>query len=103
MKYKQYNIEPVFTEYSFGGNLALYFTEENENMFGVITVNLEDDDPSNERCAFIDTNNWEDNVCDWLETNGFGKQTGRLAISGFCVYPEFEFNEQVIERYKKEN
>jgi hypothetical protein len=65
MKYKQYNIEPVFTQYSFGGNLALYFTEENESMFGVITVNLEDDDPTNECCAFIDINTQLD-MCHWV-------------------------------------
>ena len=99
MKYKQYNVVPVFTEYEFGGNLAMYL-EQDGQMIDVVTVNI-DDELTNEQCAFIDINNMGEDVCEWLEENKFGKFTCNVGFSGFCVYPEFEFDKQVIERYKK--
>lgn len=99
MKYKQYNVTPVFTTYEFGGNLAMYL-EQDGSIFDVVTVNIEED-LTNEQCAFIDINNMSEDICEWLEENEFGKFTGNIGFSGFCTYPEFEFDKQVIERYKK--
>ena len=51
-----------------------------------------------ENCAYIDTNNNGNDIIDWLVSNGLGKLTGTTRISGFCVYPEFEFNmEKLME------
>lgn len=104
MKYKQYNVTPVFTTYVFSGNLAMYL-EQDGSMVNVVTVNIDDEldieQLTNEQCAFIDINNMGEDICVWLEENEFGKFTGNVGFSGFCVYPEFEFDKQVIERYKK--
>ena len=45
-----------------------------------------------DNCAFIDTNNNGNDIITWLEENGLGKLTGRTGESGWCLYPEFEFN-----------
>lgn len=63
-----------------------------------LTVNLALSKTCKPNCAYIDTNNNGDEIISWLEENGFGEETGRIAISGFCFYPEFEFNmEKLME------
>ena len=52
-----------------------------------------------ENCAFIDTNNNGDGIIDWIEMNGLGMETGRIRQSGFCFYPEFEFNMEELLKY----
>lgn len=55
-----------------------------------LTVNLSVKCQDN--CAFIDTNNNDDDILEWLEENNLGHCTGNMMPSGWCVYPEFEFN-----------
>ena len=55
-----------------------------------LTVNLSVKCADNR--AFIDTNNNGDDIIDWLVANDLGKPTGRERVSGWCIYPEFEFN-----------
>ena len=64
-----------------------------------LTVNLKESSRCNPNCAYIDTNNNGDMILDWLETNGLGEQTGRIAVSGWCVYPEFEFNMEELMKH----
>lgn len=64
-----------------------------------LTVNLDLSITCKPNCAYIDTNNNGDMILDWLETNGFGEQTGRIAASGWCVYPEFEFNMEELMKH----
>lgn len=64
-----------------------------------LTVNLNESVRCKPNCAYIDTNNNGDMILDWLETNGLGKQTGRIAVSGWCVYPEFEFNMEELMKH----
>lgn len=64
-----------------------------------LTVNLAESSRCKPNCAYIDTNNNGDSIILWLEDNGFGEQTGRLAFSGFCIYPEFEFNMEEILKH----
>jgi hypothetical protein len=61
-----------------------------------LTVNLEESCRCKPNCAYIDTNNNGNEIIDWLEVNGLGEQTGRIAFSGWCVYPEFEFDMDVL-------
>ena len=97
----------MLTLYKYGSNhlitfeLATYM--ENGNLYvgmlsnddGItlpwqnLTVNLSVKCQDN--CAFIDTNN-NDDIIDWLEENNLGHCTGNIMPSGWCVYPEFEFN-----------
>lgn len=58
-----------------------------------------------ENCAYIDTNNNGDEIIDQLENNGLGHPTGNMKPSGWCLYPEFEFNMEalmphVVEDYR---
>ena len=62
-----------------------------------LTVNL--GVTCNENCGFIDTNNNGNGIIDWLVENGLCKPTGRIKASGFCMYPEFEFNMEKLKEY----
>lgn len=110
IRYKQKWMFPVIEYYSTGiGSpiaLSLHSYNEKEKEFEpytYVTVNI----PYCKRgtgCQFIDTNNNELSIVDWLEENGFGKRTGNFGQSGFCTYPEFNFyvGEQFME-YKAFN
>lgn len=52
-----------------------------------------------ENCAFIDTNNNGNEILYWLIENGLGNVTHNLQSSGFWIYPEFEFDMEMIEQY----
>ena len=96
--------------------LATYV--ENGNLYvGLITHDLDYPDPWSDltvnlsiyckpNCAFIDTNNNGNEIINWLTVNHLGKLTGRMEMSGWCLYPEFEFNmdnlmKHVTEDYRK--
>ena len=49
--------------------------------------------------AFIDINNNGWQIIDWLVKNNLGKPTKLEMISGFCTYPEFEFNMEELMKY----
>lgn len=106
MKLKRYGqtweLTPSFSKYYYNGRLVLALFEQDRSLFDVVTVNIEDEPITNENCSFIDTNNSGNEIITWLEENGFGKTTGRFAVSGFCTYPEFEFKSDVIQKYKVE-
>lgn len=55
-----------------------------------LTVNLSVKCANN--CAYIDTNNNGTEIIDWLVNNNLGRLTGKTRASGWCFYPEFEFN-----------
>lgn len=65
-----------------------------------LTVNLSKKCKPN--CAFIDTNNNGEQIIDWLENNNLGMYTGNFEISGYCIYPEFEFDMNTVNKYVKE-
>jgi len=86
----------VFSKYM-NERLALQLIDkEDGSCYTVVTVNLVDEELSNKNCAFIDTNNNGARILGWLERNSFGRLTGRDGISGYCIYPEFEFKEDLI-------
>lgn len=53
-------------------------------------------------CAFIDINNNGSEIIAWLIANDLGFPTGYIKPSGFCVYPEFRFNMDILMQYVKE-
>ena len=65
--------------------------------WSMLTVNLSIKCAPN--CAFIDTNNNSDSIIYWLTNNKLGKLTGRVVQSGFCIYPEFEFDMDEVKKY----
>lgn len=61
-----------------------------------LTVNLAESSRCEENCAYIDVNNNGNEIIHWLEENNLGEVTGRIGFSGFCMYPEFEFNMETL-------
>ena len=66
----------------------------------VITCCL--DVPQQKNCAYIDVNNCGEDIIKWLERNGLGKATGRKVHSGYAIYPEFMFDENMLLGYTNE-
>lgn len=50
-----------------------------------------------ENCAYIDINNNGSVIIEWLMAHGLGHLTGNLRTSGWCDYPEFEFNMNALK------
>lgn len=90
-------------EYGMGSPIAIMlYVLENEHLeyYGDVTVNLPECNRSS-GCQFIDTNNNDVSIIDWLEENNFGKRTGKFGESGFCKYQEFDFYQgQAFHEYK---
>lgn len=87
--------------YASGGGLAIimYCQEEGwKESYAVLTVNLEDYPTFGNR-AYVDTNNLGDEILQWIEDNNLGQPTGEIGYSGFCVYPEYEFNLDEINKH----
>lgn len=78
------------------GRLALQLFDEDNCPYTTVTVNLVNESVCNSMCTFIDTNNNGDDIITWLEDNGLGRALGLYGESGFCTYPQFEFNEEVV-------
>ena len=94
------------SKYATNGNTAIQMWkwvkdgDEQEGYYepwSSLTVNLTKECKPN--CAFIDTNNNGDNIVEWLEANDLGFQTGNYEISGYCIYPEFEFDMDKLMKY----
>lgn len=90
--------------YANNGNLAVQMwchdDEEFPEPWSMLTVNLTRKCKPN--CAFIDINNNGDSIIDWLIANNLGTDTGVFEISGFCIYPMFEFNMDELKKYEEE-
>lgn len=46
--------------------------------------------------AYVDTNNcpW---AVDFIEKEGLGKRTGRVGLSGYCIYPVVKFDMKKVK------
>ena len=88
-------------KYTYGGGLALFLhcMENGEPVepFADITKNLAGY-PTSGFKAFVDTNNFPQ-VTELISEFDLGKLTGRVGCSGFCTYPEIDFNMKNIEKY----
>jgi hypothetical protein len=86
-----------FTKYQSNDQLAvqLICAKAPWSPFATITVNIPASNCLSPDLAFVDTNN-----CPWakefLEENHIAKYTGNTGISGFCDYPLYKFNKDVI-------
>lgn len=49
--------------------------------------------------AFVDTNNNGNDIEKWIIMNKLGVPTGRVYRSGFCIYPEYEFDMDEVQKY----
>lgn len=96
-KYKFNGYDIWFTKsfYAYGGSLAI-LSHCSEGPYATFTVCLEDE-PEDQECAFIDTNNLGNGVCSFLEDNKIAFPTGRYGDSGYCTYPEYRFDKKFLE------
>ena len=98
---KVHDITFQLDRYAFRGGLAILMNcnEDFPNEpYGILTVNLEDY-PTSGNKAFVDTNNLGDEILAWIEENNLGVPTGEIGYSGFCVYPEYSFNLDEINKH----
>lgn len=67
--------------------------------FGNLTVNIDDSNifANDVDTQFIDTNNLGNEIIHWLVENNIAKPTGMIGFSGFCSYPLFKFNKEVLD------
>lgn len=84
------------TEYACNDTLAVVATADDGEPYATLTVNLEDSDQwKGTEYQYVDINN-----CPWapelLEKNGLATNTGILGFSGWCQYPLFKFNTDLI-------
>lgn len=96
---EEYEVEAFKASYVENDNIAVII--ENEDFEEVLTVNLKDI-PTSKNCAFIDTNNvkWAEK---FLQENKIAKPTGRYGFSGFCSYPEYQFDMSKLKEYEDES
>ena len=88
-------------KYLYGGGLALFLhcLEKGKPVepFADMTVNLQMY-PTTGSKAFVDVNNFPQ-VVELIENNRLGHLTGRVGQSGFCAYPEVEFDLKEVGKY----
>jgi len=89
---KKLEILPSY--YMYNRTLAIELFEDGEP-YGVLTCCL--DDAPGRNCAYVDVNNMGKNIVEVLEKEGLGKRTGKECQSGYVVYPEFSFKEEVLK------
>ncbi len=49
-------------------------------------------------CAYVDTNNFPEAIT-LISEYKLGKRTGNIGVSGYCNYPEYEFDMTEIKRF----
>ena len=65
------------------------------DFYGDVTVNISELPYLH---STIDTNNNGNRILDFLEDKGFGQRTGEFLPSGYCRFPVFRFNEEMIQK-----
>lgn len=99
--YGTYKVSLGLDTYADNKRLAILITDwedGEEEPFAPLTVNIPDEAVSGANCNFVDTNNLP-YICTFIEENNLGKSTGRFASSGYCTYPEYQFNIDEIKKY----
>jgi hypothetical protein len=90
--------------YTENGNLYVGIISHDEGYpvpWQNLTVNLSVECAPNR--AYIDTNNNGNEIIFWLVENGLGDTTGNMLRSGWCMYPEFEFNMDELMKHVTED
>ncbi len=64
--------------------------------FADLTVNLPTAMKTNNNCVFLDTNNLP-NAEAFVRKIGIGKPTGKYGHSGYCSYPEYEIDTELLK------
>ena len=81
--------------------LAIVLSEENGEMFDVLTVSFGEMIALRD-CAYVDTNNLP-GAEDMLRKSGIAEETRFTHQSGFCTYPLWHFNPEFLKAIGKKN
>ena len=94
----EYEVKIRITQYTNNKNMALLITLKDGAPFTRLTVNLDEKLP--EYYAYLDTNNtpWAES---FVMKYNLGQPVGKAKASGFCVYPLYHFDKDILERYTK--
>lgn len=90
---KEYNVCFYLDKYSHLDNIyvGLYFLNEGSfEPYSNITVNLDNKIP--EGHGYLDVNNIDQGIINWLVENAFISEPISYGFSGYCVYPLVKFN-----------
>jgi hypothetical protein len=92
---KTYKLYIVLDHYVKDNSLAVVLIEDKTNeQFAVASVCLYPTTPS-EGCFFVDTNNLP-GIEEFLVENEIAFPTGMSGFSGYCIYPEYKLNKEVL-------
>lgn len=95
-----YDLCAQIGQYVHGNGLAIQLHFKNGDAlepYATMTVNLKNC-PTGENRAFVDTNGFPE-VVKLIDEYKLGKPTGRRGLSGYCIYPEYEFDRKELEKY----
>lgn len=71
------------------------FGQPVEELYAIITRNLDTDIQIRPDEQFVDENNLP-GIRKWLEDEGIATYTGKSERSGYCIYPLMRFNEDFL-------
>lgn len=93
-------LELVPDYYPFNRTLAIELMD-GDKYYDTLTCCL--DDAPGKNCAYIDVIGMGSDIVLHLEDSGFGRLTGKTCQSGYVIYPEFEFDADILEAYMNKN
>ena len=97
---EEYEVYPVIFKYENNKRLAILLVLTEDEWFCDLTVNIDHEQSSkkNKALAFVDTNNnpWAEQ---FIKDNKLGRQTGFFGFSGYCTYPEYEFDLKKLNKW----
>lgn len=94
--------ECKYGHYENNGRIALALIRvDTQQITHVLTINLPNEELSNERCAFLNINGNTEEAINLLTKCDYGHLTKKLIELDSCLYPEFEFSEDFINDIKK--
>lgn len=81
-------------------------TSEGTEPYANLTVNLVDEtipfDTDEVAYGFVDTNNWPEGE-EFIKRFGLGEKTEFVGHSGYCTYPLYRFDKQLVQEYYRSN
>lgn len=95
-----YNVLLRVDRYYKGKQLYIGLFDPNEGPVADVTVSLYGQmfSPLKENEQYVDTNNSPD-MGGWLERNKIAKFTGLYGFSGYCAYPLYRFDMDMLKKY----
>jgi hypothetical protein len=96
----EYNVLFRIDKYYHGKGLYVGMFDPDEGPIADVTVNLNGQmfshlEPNEQ---YVDINNSPD-IGDWLERNKIAEFTGLYGFSGYCAYPLYRFDMDMLKKY----